>query len=444
MLFSNKSKGSGVIIEEKVRADKEPLELVIGIDAGSTETRVAVADASDIKLFASTDVEAIFKAIKNHVYIIPSTFAMVKDEREIKPNSEVLSDNYDSRIIRVQSRAEEPLINTHRVVRGQKIKDSTGLVSRYLDSSTNKVDNEIFYINILDGIGYALLQKYSGQIPTSVKIHLVLSVRPQEMGKMLIDRLDSNLQGQFIFRWKNIQIHMEIATTTYTTEPEAQIEGSRALLDFEAQVTGSNEARILSDKLNNSRSYIHIEGGGSSIGVEVILDGTLIDGCSSTFPLGGNYLITVMKDRLRETKGRMISTEAATEAVKTGLLRNGRALEDVGEILSACKNQVGLDIVERLRHDVIDIMTGIALTDFELVTLGGRLFRRDETGVSIADYIAEYIQQLSPNTEVITLQDNYIPQGNLIIGVNEAVNAGYFKLEEEPQAVPVSVANAAV
>lgn len=418
MIIGKNKRATGVVVDPTQSKSTIPSKLIVGIDAGSTQTRVCIADKHDIEFLSSEEYSRkTLDFLRNETYIIPSTFASVTDEREIKPASASIEDNYDSRIIRVRTSAETPLITSERVVRGKKMRDSAGLVPRFLDSSTNKMDNSIFYLNVLDGIGYAILQKYSGNIPQRADIRLVLSVRPKELNSFCVNKMNSNLIGEYMFRWSNICISLNIIDATYTTEPEAQIMGTQVVMDTIAELEDNPTAAELSRKFSESTSYIHIEGGGSSVGVEVVKDGDIVDACSHTLQLGGNYLNRIVIDRIREEKGRVVSEAAAAEAVKTGLLRNGRARDDVSSIISACKNKVGMNIVESLRHDVIDITPGLVLTDFDFITLGGRLFMRDETGVSVAKYVAEYIAQVSPETEVIVLDDNYIPAGNVVIGI---------------------------
>jgi len=419
MLNIDKNKsGSGVFIDPKQKQGL--VDVVVGVDAGSTETRVCVCTQEKAyELLNSDATKDTLEMLKTDVFIIPSTFASVFDEREIQANSDNLEDNYDSHVIRVSSAAVKPLVGSERLVRGRKIKDAAGLVEQNLDSSSNKMDNSIFYLNVLDGIGYALLQYFNGNIPTEVNIHLVLSVRPKEMNSVCRAKMNDNFIGDFIFRWSTAKITLHIIRAVYTTEPEAQIAGTSAIMDITAEVCNDEDAMALSEKLRTSDTYMHIEGGGSSIGVEVVKDGSLMDACSSTFQLGGNYLTRVTSDRLREVKGRQVSDDSVRQAILTGLLRNGREREDVTDLVAGVKRQVALDIVERVRHSVIDVMADLVLTDLEFVTLGGRLFNCDEAGNSIGTYFAEYLERNSPNTEVIVLKDNYIPQGNMIIGINE-------------------------
>ncbi len=412
-------KGSGIVIKEG-NSLSSSVNLIAGIDAGSTETRVCLADATDAELFANESrVKEALQAL-GKVYTIPSTYATTMDNREIIPASQNIEDNYDSTIMMVRVSAEHPMVTRHRVLRGKKMRDATGLVARYLDSSTNKSDNPIFYINIIDALGYAIMHKYNGAIPRTVNVQMVLSVRPKEQTSICRDRMIENIIGQFIFSWKNTSITLNIQSIDFTTEPEAQVFGTTTICDLkytENPDTGES-FKELADRLSNSRTYIHIEGGGSSIGVEVVRDGQLVDSCSSTFQLGGNYLCQIFIDRVRESIGRTVSVDAANEALVTTLLRDGRDTIDVNGIVADCKNQLALDIVERLRHNVIDLNHWLSLQDVEFITLGGRLFRQDKRGNTISTYLREYIQQISPNTDVIVLTENCIPQGNLVIGLN--------------------------
>ena len=391
-----------------------------GIDAGSTETRVCLADYRDTEVFGNPErhSEALERLLTT--YIIPSTYATIEDARELLPASGNLEDNYDSNVILLNSTSEQPMIGKSRVIRGRKMIDTTGAVYRYLDSSTNKSDNIIFYTNIIDVLGYAILQKYSGRIPKEVRVHLMLSVRPKELSSICRNKMNSNLIGTYMFIWGSVQIAIHISSLNFTTEPEAEITGTSTVCDM--RVTNGIDVvqnQELAQKLNESESYIHIEGGGSSIGVEVLRNSEFIASCSSTFELGGNYLVQVFKDRIREQYGRAITDDSASRALISCLLRNGRSQIDVSEIVAECRNKVGQAILERLRHNVIDITPDLTLNDIEFISLGGRLFRPDECNNSIAYYFEQYVKQISPCTDVISLTENFIPQGNLVLALGD-------------------------
>lgn len=412
-----KKKGSGIVISEDTT--DVPVTLVAGVDAGSTETRVCLADGHDVKLFVDESKAREALDSVTTTYRIPSTYAAMQDAWEIPPASSNLEDNYDSTVMLVRCSAATPLLGRTRVLRGRKVQDAMGLVPMYMDSSTNKTDNPVFYINILDSLGYAVMQKYNGAIPQDVTVHLTLSVRPKEQNRHCIKKMCDNLVGEFIFTWKGVRMSIKIVDINFSTEPEAQIAGTTAVCDLRTMCgERAEENKELADKLSYSDCFIHIEGGGSSIGVEVLRNGTIIDACSSTFPLGGNYLAQVFIDKYRELNGRTVTREAANNAIVTCMLRDGRNNLDVADVVASCKNQVGQDIVERLRHEVIDTLSDLSMRDVQFITLGGRLFLPDDRGITIGEYVGEYVGQLSEHTEVIILPESFIAQGNLEIGLN--------------------------
>lgn len=423
-------KGSGIVINPGASRPAS-VKLVAGIDAGSTETRVCLAEAADAKVFLDESNTGAALQVLGKTYIIPSTYAMTGDNREILPASDNLEDNYDSNIMTVCVGAERPMLTRHRILRGRKTRDASGVVSRYLDSSTNKSDNPVFYTNIIDALGYSVMQKYNGAVPMEVQIRMFLSVRPKELASPCRKKMLDNLVGQFVFAWKGASISLNIQSVEFSTEPEAQVFGTTTICDLRYADGEGDQYKNLADQLADSSTYIHIEGGGSSVGVEVVRDGQLVDSCSSTFPLGGNYMCQVFIDRLREVLGRTVAMDAAAEALQTTLLRDGRETIDVDSIVADCKNQVAMDIVERLRHNVIDLNHWLSIQDVEFISLGGRLFRPDEHGNTIGEYLEEYVHQMSPNTEIIVLPDNYIPQGNLVMAVNSAIEEKFLSVTDD-------------
>ena len=166
-------------------------------------------------------------------------------------------------------------------------------------------------------------------------------------------------------------------------------------------------------------SYIHIEGGGSSIGVEVVKanadgDMTVMSACSRAFNIGGNFLMRTAKDQIRDILGRTASDESAENALKTGLLKNGRNMDEVIDIIKITKRKVAEAIFEKFTHEVIDVNADLVLSDIDFIAMAGQLFSEGECGVSIVDYFADLIKTVSPNTTVIRLPENYIPQGNAL------------------------------
>lgn len=427
-----KTKRKQYEVIDEIQSGVEHLKLVAGVDAGSTGTRVALIDYDDYCALQAEnpDHESVMKFSKS--LSIPSTFAVLEDERELLPKSEALVDNFDSHITLVKCDATDPYIRRVRVIRGQKIKDAAGAVPRFMDSGTPKTKNYVFYVNVLDALGYAIMRKYSGKIPKSVDVVLGVSVRPNELGSIYQNILVSNLKGTYTFLWKNIKFDIIISSVFTSTEPEAQIEGSvlydlQSSILYEESLEENDQKKLdksaeygkLSELLSSPSSYIHIEGGGSSIGVEVVKtnddgDMTVMSACSRSFNIGGNFLMRTAKDQIRDTLGRTASDESTENALKTGLLKNGRNTDDIAGIIKATKKKVAEAIFEKFTHEVIDVNADLVLSDIDFIAMAGELFAEGECNISIVDYFADLVHTASPNTMVIRLPENYIPQGNAL------------------------------
>lgn len=414
MNIPNLNKKSSSIITAVYGAN-ESITLFAGIDAGSTETRICLLNEQEVTTLSAEELTDDVATIMSKVYTIPSQFSVLSDEREILPKSNSIEDNYDSHIILISNAAKASYIGRNRIIRGQKKNDTSGIVELFMDSSTPKSKNKVFYINILDGLGYAILQKCSGELPKNVNINLSVSVRPYELATIFKSEIIDNLKGSFTFTWKDIKINLNILNLFLSTEPEAQIQGSCLMYDL----LGNLE---YSSKLLEPTNYIHIEGGGSSVGVEVVKLNdakvpVILDACSKMFPLGGNYLMRITRDLIRNERGLAISESNAYSALVTGTVKNGMGYEDITSIIHETKKKVADDIFEKFKHEVLDANNDISLLDFSFITMAGRLFSSGDCNISIVDYFAERIKELSANTEVIRLPFNYIPQGNIFFAL---------------------------
>lgn len=424
-MFEKTAKSNNEDNIKEVQSNVEHLKIVAGVDAGSTGTRVALIDMQDYERLGLEDVDYEAVELFATSSVIPSSFALLDDERELLPKSGALQYNYDSHINLVKCASTEPYIKRVRVIRGQKIKDAAGAVIRFMDSGTPKTKNIVFYINVLDALGYSILRKYSGNIPKSVDVALGVSVRPNELGTVYQSILLNNLKGTYTFAWKDIKFDIFVSDVIATTEPEAQIEGSATMYSLMSDVFSnrepnkSQEYAKIADMLVEPSNYIHIEGGGSSVGVEVVKaneDGELMvmSACSRTFNIGGNFLMRTAKDQIRDTMGRTPSDASAEDAIKTALLKNGRNTDDVTPLIKATKQKVAEAIFEKFKHEVIDVNADIDLSDMDFIAMAGNLFSKGECNISIVDYFRKLVKQVSPNTLVLNLPENFIPQGNAL------------------------------
>lgn len=401
------------------------IDLFAGVDAGSTETRVALADYEDVALLKSIDedssIDQLREALHNfgETYKIPSSYADIgNDNREIVKTSNNLVDNLDSRIHGLFCKAEKPMITYHRILRGSRLDNAVGVVTTHMDTNTEKVDNVTFYLNVIDGLGYAIVQKYSGRIPSTVNVKLSVSVRPRELQTFSREKMRDNLVGKFCFTTESIDIQMNITSVDFTTEPEAQLYGASTVYGVRSQIEGESACSRIFDLMNDSDVYMHIEGGGSSIGVELMRNGNIIANCSRTFNVGGKYLANTVADAIKSQLGRNCKHLQAEAAVIKCRLKDGNNDIDVAPIVAKCKSLLALRIFECLKHEVLDMVDDIGITDLAFISLGGRLFAQDAAGVSVAQYLEQLIKNESPNTEIIQIPETYIPHGNLIIAMD--------------------------
>lgn len=423
----------GTVISKK--QSEKVIHLFAGIDVGSTQTRVSIADEHDIDDYGQLNPSMNIIERLCTSYIIPSTAAILEnDNREFTPAGDELHYNYDSQITVLNNTAERPMFSKVRLLRGKKIEDAKGISTTYFDSLTDKVNNRLFYVNIIDALGYAILQKYNNVgIPKTVNIDLCVSVRPTELGSVNTKKMKDNLIGKFLFQWCGLETYIYINNLGFTTEPEAQISGVNniyeALSNYDTEY--ARERVAIREKLDNCKIHMHIEGGGSSIGVELVADKKLINSFSTTFQLGGNRLAQIIAHRVREEKNIRASLNNIQNSVKTCMIQSGRSSIDISGIVGACKAELAFDIVEHLKRDVMELQNDYNFIDIEMITLGGRLFAEDDSGMSVAKFFTEYMAENSKDTEIVVLPDNFIPQGNMLIAIQEFMDIGEEDYEDD-------------
>ena len=359
----------------------ESVDLLFAVDGGSTQTRVSIIEA--------------YGEGAEELYIIPSNMVSLQDDREIKPKSDLLYDRLDSRIIN-QSNKTQSKIQRERVVRATKMIDA-GLSATSISSTMQKIDEDIFYINIVDSMGYALMQKYENEIPKKVRCAVGVALPPDDMESTKnIDKFKDNLIGEYKFKHpdSNVEITIEILDVSVETEPGA----------FVSAYYASTEEEI-------PEKVLCINTGGRSIGVAVLQNGKLNDTASQTFPYGGNqYLAEIGKTYSNNHGGRAPSLSFLSTAVQTGRLKTGNSTLDISEEIDSSAKI----FAERIFNDTVKNVcdrAGINLEDLNVIIVSGGMIRRGEHGISIADYLMEKFKERTPFTEFTCVEDNLIPLG---------------------------------
>lgn len=381
--------------EYKPVVDKNKIEnLVVGVDGGSTQTRVSFMRLAD-------ELNAL-----EEVYVIPSALSTLTDGSELKEKSPTLYDNLESMII---NKAPNPynIFDKARVIRGTKLVDYGQIVSR-INSSVQKVDTPAFYINFIDSIGYGLVMdcaKRGMNLAGKYNVSLSCSLPPDDVKSVKNKETFLNyIKNLFIWNYKGQEIEINIVNCYITTEPEA----------------AGRCAFALSGEEIPGRSFV-IDGGGRSIGSEILRDGKVFDKTSIAYRYGGTQLIQdLAQECISEFGGTSPSEEVLKEALKTGLLRKGRSSIDISELIKKCKDTLARTLFADVITQVFDSQRDVSLEDIETVVISGRLFDSGEYDYSLMNEFLRLFKERNPEVEVISLEGNYlIPIGNAIIALLE-------------------------
>lgn len=377
--------------------------VIAGIDGGSTQTRVLLITKEGFD--------------SEKVYTIPSNHGILADDRTVIPKSGKLYDRLDSYLIDERD-MQSTMFTKHRVLRGTKLKD-TNLGEKRIDSTTQKISNVSFYDNIIDAIGYSLAMEYDSEIPEEVEFYAGIALPPDDISsEKNTHAFKKNLIGDFKWSHKEsgVVIKIKIKAVEVSTEPEACVKAFYASQDCDVP-----------------ELCLHVNGGGRSIGVELLENGDAIASASRTLAYGGTQLLDKLGNNyIQEHGGRIPTYAALSRAIKTGMMKDGASLIDVADLVKTTKDQFAEDIMSDIMAQVFDQQTRITLTDIEEITVSGRLFAKGDYDYSIAEKLKQLFAKESPNTNFVMLSDNLIPLG-LVMAVYSKFG-GLLDEEEEEEA----------
>lgn len=373
--------------EEKLHAPyavknvKGKKRLLVAIDGGSTQTRVLIIDNLE-----EPDTE---------LYTIPSTSSFVVKDLEIRSQGENLYDLMDSYITNLAN-SVEPIFTKDRVIRGNKKTDFNGTEER-ISSTNQKISSKPFYLNLIDAIGYALVQKYT-EIPTEIDVILGVALPPDDRASQVnIDKFNSIINNSFL--WANgelgIEVKINILENIVRTEPEA----------FMIAYHTTQEEEVPEVEL-------HINAGGRSTGLELLENGRAIDSVSKTLAYGGAPMLEDLGNLISKSEGgRKPSNKALAEAIKTGLLKVGNTTKPIDNYIRTIKKQYADRIYNDVIKEVFDVQREITLNDVNVISISGGTFSEGECGISVAEYLEENFKRVAPDTDFIYIEENYIPLG---------------------------------
>jgi len=369
--------------------------VVIGVDSGSTQVRTTVCRLAD-------EVEAF-----DHVYVIPSTFTDYKDTKVLVPEGPELFYNMDSHIM---SNILPPhnKFDKVRVLRGNKCINANGALSR-INSSIQKVNTEAFYINIVDAIAYALIMDATERnmgLSETFDVYLACSLPPDDVTSITNKTTFINsIKGSFNWVSKDLGVTLTInvVDVLVTTEPEAAIKCHYMLQGEEIPET-----------------VMGIDAGGRSIGSEILLGGTSFMPARKTFRYGGNQLIDSIADAYVNLKGgSRPKDDAIKRALVDGIYTRAKNSTDITDLIKQKKYEFGLNLYSDVIKNVFDTQRTVYAEDIEAIVLSGRCFGRGDYDCSIADVLIEEFHKISPECEIIQIDQYLIPVGNAIMGMLE-------------------------
>ena len=375
--------------------DREKVEnIIVGVDGGSTQTRVSFMRLTD-------ELGSL-----EEVYVIPSALSILYDGVDLKEKSTKLYDNLETTII---DKALSPynVFDKVRVIRGTKLVDYGQTVSR-INSSVQKVDTPAFYINIIDSIGYGLVMdcaKRGMELAGTYNVSIACSLPPDDVKSVKNqETFLKYIKNLFIWNYKGQEVNINIVNCYITTEPEAS----------------GRCAFTLSGEEIPGKSFV-VDGGGRSIGSEILIDGKVFDKTSIAYRYGGTQLIQdLAQECISEFGGTSPSEESLKEALRTGLLRKGRSSLDISELIRKCKDRFARTLFADIITQVFDSQRNVALEDIETIVFSGRLFNSGDYDYSIKDEFLKLFKEKNPEVEVISIEDSYlIPIGNAIIAYLE-------------------------
>lgn len=385
-------------------------------DGGSTQTRGNMLDVKDL---------GHFDEHLDEVIVIPSTSASVIDDRVIEPYSDNLYDNLESQIVNM-SVASDALFRNVRLVRGSKAVNVEMYENR-LGSSTQKTSDATYYYNILDAIGYQALLKYQDRVPVQLGVYLSVSLPPDDLNEINQKRFRDNMKS---FKWvhapSGVSIQIDIVKIYTMTEPEAYAKG-HYYTRRDGQIPDFT---------------LHIEGGGRSIGAEILRYKKTLKGGQKTLDFGGNQLLNFLNDSyVQKYGGSRLRQEVLEEAIIRGTVRVGNETREVVDLIKQAKQQMAARIFHTIKREVFDTQTRVGLTDLNIVTVSGRLFDEGEYGVSVAQYLQKFFVEASEFTLFEKLEDNMIPQGLMLESMMEFFPNAMEEGEEESVVDEVAATN---
>lgn len=383
----------------EIEVEDKSVHLIFGIDGGSTSTRALAIDG------VSEDDESEVGDITNPYtkYVIPSSWGTADMDKYISSKSSILYDNLDSKIRFLDSK--ESVVGNVRVIRGMKLR-TNDLNEMKMTNSLLKSEDQTFYVNIIDSIGYTLVQKYNGKVPSVANVHCYVALPPNEAkGNIITNNFKEELKGRYQWELLGNTITINIVDVGVSTETESFIQAYQVEHDID---------------MSEIQYALHYECGGRNVGIELLQQGQTYEGFANTFNYGGSRLAQDLGNEfVNEYGGKVPTMDLLRKALITGNLKWGKFNGSVVDLIKRVKNKMADDMITDTK-DLFSAFPKVDISSVEMVTYSGGMMRRGDYGVSVADYLTEKLSKLvNVEDSTMLIDDNYIPQGLLMLAYDE-------------------------
>lgn len=365
----------------------DEMNVIIGLDGGSTQTRCCILSAEHQDGYKQ--------------YVIPSVCAQVKTGKEIKAVNDTLYANLDSELVCLDTATTKPdkklYFKSERLIRGTKLFNE-GIPPTFIETGLSKVHTDLFYMNIIDAIGYTVVQSHSGAIPRKVNVRLGVALPNDDMTPPRRAHLQAHLCGSY--QWTlgdKVKIIINIVSVDALTEPEAFI-----------------KAYAIETEMETPEYQLHIEVGGRSSGVEVLRRGIPIDSASKPFDFCGTYLINKIITDCQHSIDKKFTPEQIRKALRTGVVKQGRNSMDITPQIRRAKDAMASELFKSIMRDSIGSSSAFTFEDIEMITFSGRTFNEGDYNYSLDEKLTELFEERNPeNITFERISENYIPLGLL-------------------------------
>ena len=367
----------------------------VGIDCGSTQTRVTMVSHDDL---SQENLDNFFSVN----CVVPSVSKSIPFDRQLTYKSSALIDRLDSSF----SVNNKELV---RVVRGPKTLEFETKQNEFI-ASERKVDSTSLYYNIVDSIGYGLIQhsiETGVPVPSVVDLYLAIALPPDDLRmSTALSKIKSELQTVSWTWCSKKPINMRIKDFRMYSEPECQIKAYYSLAGEEMP-----------------EEVLIVELGGRNGSTTVLINGAVIEQTARSIEQSGSQLLTQLGDEcVIAFGGKPPATRHLMHALKTGNLKIGDDYVDIVDIIKRCKISVAENLFHRIQSEVISRQTSLtSLTSLNIIVLGGRMFDSGAYDYSISQRFGELLHEVSPRTKCVVLPENFISRGAALMYMSEAL-----------------------